>query len=121
MDVVSGFVNMSFTPVVIEIDVDSRLQGFKSITKDDLARLFQKAKKTYCAGEPTPVLEITDADNFPNFMDIVLKIVNTSISMCKFSDSEKRAIVKPLLKGKLDYQNVNSYRPVSNLPILSKL
>ena len=40
MDVVSGFVNMSFTPVLLEIDVDSRLQGFKSITKDDLARLF---------------------------------------------------------------------------------
>ena len=68
-----------------------------------------------------PILEIIDADNFPTFLDIVLRIVNTSISTCKFPDSEKQAIVKPLLKGKLDYQNVNSYRPESNLPILSKL
>ena len=40
MDIVSGFVNVSFTPVVIVINVDCRLQDFKSITKDDLARLF---------------------------------------------------------------------------------
>ena len=54
-------------------------------------------------------------------MDMVLRIVNTSISSCKFPDSEKRAVIKPVLKGKLDYQGVNSYRPVSNLPFLSKL
>ena len=47
-----------------------------------------------------PLLEIiVDADSFPNFLDIVLKIVNTSISTCRFPDSEKQAIVKPL-KGK---------------------
>ena len=51
----------------------------------------------------------------------MVAFVNTSISSCKFPDSEKRAVIKPVLKGILDYQNVSSYRPVSNLPFLSKL
>ena len=89
MNIVSGFVNMPFMPVVADIDVDCRLQGFKSITKDDLARVFKKAKKTYCADDPMPVLDIIDADNFSSFMDMVLSIVNTSILSCKFPDSEK--------------------------------
>lgn len=43
----------------------------------------------YCAGDPLPVLDILDADNFPSFMDMVLRIVNTSISSCNFPDCEK--------------------------------
>lgn len=68
-----------------------------------------------------PVLDIVDAENFPSFMDIVPSIVSTIISSCKFPNSENQAVIKPILKGKLDNQKVSSYRLVFNLPLLSKL
>lgn len=114
MNIVSGFMS---TPLlsVVDVDVDSRLQCFKTIKKDDLVRLFKKAKKTYCARDPMPVLEIVDADNFSSFMDFLLRRVSTSISSRNLPESEERAIIKLILKGKLHYQNLISYRPVSVL------
>lgn len=88
MNIVSEFVYTPSMPVA-DVEVDCRLQCFRIIRKDDLARLFKKAKKTYCASDPLPVLDIMDADHFPSFMDIVPRIVNTSNSSCKFPDSEK--------------------------------
>ena len=38
-----------------------------------------------------------------------------------FPNSEKMALIKPCLKGKLDHQILNSYRPISNLSFLSKI
>ena len=47
--------------------------------------------------------------------------VNISIESNVFPDSEKRAIVKPMIKSTLDTQSLSSYRPVSNLSFLSKV
>ena len=50
------------------------------------------------------------------------KIINASLSSGIFPSELKYAIVKPLLKrSNLDTESLASYRPVSNLPFLSKL
>ena len=77
--------------------------------------------KTYCAVDPMPISELVGAENFICLIDIILILVNASISACKFPKSEKTAIVKPVLKGSLDPQSLNSYRPISNLSYVSKL
>ena len=68
-----------------------------------------------------PISEIEKAENFSRYMDIVLKIINTSIRSCIYPNKAKLAVIKPILKANLDCQNLSSYRPISNLPFLSKL
>ena len=51
----------------------------------------------------------------------MLDIVNLSIRKNEFPVTEKKAIVKPIVKGKLDTQCLSSFRPVSNLTFLSKI
>ena len=52
----------------------------------------------------------------------LLEIVNMSLLSGVFPQAMKTAVIKPLLKKKnLDTSVMNNYRPISNLPILSKI
>ena len=52
----------------------------------------------------------------------ITTIINHSLSSGSFPSSFKSAIVRPLLKKvTLDPENLKNYRPVSNLPFLSKI
>ena len=52
----------------------------------------------------------------------VLKIINTSLQTGIFPDAFKTAVVKPLLKkNNLDGNALTNYRPISNLPFISKI
>ena len=52
----------------------------------------------------------------------ILHIVNKSLQSGVFPQALKTAIIKPLLKKhNLDETIMNNYRPISNLPFLSKL
>uniref|UniRef100_A0AAQ5X7A8 Reverse transcriptase domain-containing protein n=1 Tax=Amphiprion ocellaris TaxID=80972 RepID=A0AAQ5X7A8_AMPOC len=52
----------------------------------------------------------------------LLWIVNLSLTSGVFPQALKTAVIKPLLKkSNLDKSQMNSYRPISNLPFLSKI
>ena len=52
----------------------------------------------------------------------LLQIVNSSLQTGIFPDSLKTAVVKPLLKKRsLDPSVISNYRPISNLPFISKI
>jgi hypothetical protein len=52
----------------------------------------------------------------------VLEIVNMSLRTGVFPQPLKTAVIKPLIKKKnLDTSLMNNYRPISNLPFLSKI
>jgi len=60
------------------------------------------------------------------FIDLLLpyvtRTVNASLSQGRLPDSQKHAVVFPLLKKSgLDTSDMTNYRPVSNLTFLSKL
>ena len=66
---------------------------------------------------PTTLLK----DTLPGLLPTITKIANTSMTQGVFPSSWKIAPVKPLLK-KLGLELTESnYRPVSNLPFLSKV
>ena len=66
---------------------------------------------------PTSVLKKA----LPYVIDTITSIMNVSMEQGVFPDSWKIAIIRPLLK-KLDLDLITSnYRPVSNLPFLSKV
>ena len=52
---------------------------------------------------------------------IFTDIVNSSFSTGVFPDSEKYAVVKPLLKAGKDRDELSSYRPLYNTSFLSKV
>ena len=64
---------------------------------------------------------ISKAPNRQDVHNIYLNVINLSISQSCFPSCEKTALVKPIYKGKGDVNELNSYRPISNLSYLSKL
>ena len=59
---------------------------------------------------------------FNNISNSVLKIINTSLETGICPEAFKTAVVKPLLKKpNLDPNVLSNYRPISNLPFLSKV
>ena len=72
-----------------------------------------------CDVDITPTTLLKDA--LPGLLPTITKIANASITQVVFPSSWKIALVKPLLK-KLGLDLIESnYRPVSNLPFLSKV
>ena len=57
---------------------------------------------------------------YPSIMQALIIIFNKSLSLGEFPDNMKIAIVKPLHKGKSKVE-MNNYRPVSLLPVISKI
>ncbi len=78
-------------------------------------------KLTYCDNDPLPISDIIKSENFSDFLNIMTVMVVTSIENKTFPESEKAAIVKRIVKGKLDPQCLSSFRPVSIFTFLSKI
>ena len=73
-----------------------------------------------CSLDPVPTFLLRE------FIDVLLpfvtRMVNASLQQGRLPDSQKHAMVRPLLKKPgLDTADMNNYRPVSNLSFMSKL
>ncbi len=64
---------------------------------NDVKKIFQKVKLTYCDNDPLPISDIVNSENIDDFFNIVTFIVNNSIESKIFPESEKVAIVKPIV------------------------
>ena len=63
-----------------------------------------------------PMLECTDS-----LLPSLTYLINHSLQSATFPSELKTSLVKPLLKKQIDPNQLKNYRPVSNLPFLSKL
>ena len=55
-------------------------------------------------------------------MPVVTDIVNESLSTGVLPTCLKRSLIRPLLKKQdLDRENLKNYRPIANIPFLSKV
>ena len=86
-----------------------------------LKSVISRCNLTFCESDPFPMKSIKDAKNFDTFLESVLEIVNLSLSQGVFPDSEKCAYVRPHLKAGSERQDFKSYRPVSNVSVISKI
>jgi len=58
----------------------------------------------------------------PEVIDALLAIINSSLSLGYVPNTFKLAVIKPLIKKpQLDLKDLVNYRPISNLPFLSKI
>ena len=107
----------NFTSSVHSSDM---LSSFYALSEDQILKLIRESKSTTATVDPAPtklVLEFTDV-----LLPVFQKIVNLSLTSGTLPIAFKKAVVKPLIKKpNLDPEVLGNYRPVSNLPYLSKI
>ena len=95
----------------------SRLQD---VDEDELLKAIQRLPNKQCASDPLPTWLLKKISGM--ILPFVKCMVNQSFFEGIVPKSWKSAQVTPLLKKpSLDHNVVSSYRPISNLPVLSKL
>lgn len=95
------------------------IANFKTLSQEQVSELIKKAAKKSCPLDPMPtlvVLEVLDV-----LLPVITNMINLSFESSEFASDWKEALLKPLLKRcGLDIAFSN-FRPVSNLPYVSKL
>ena len=98
-----------------------KLENFQPVNINSVKSIINRVKLTHCDNDPMPIKHIKDSVNLNELLIVITRIVNLSIEHNNFPISEKKSIIKPIVKGNLDTQMLSSYRPVSNLSFLSKI
>jgi len=94
--------------------------NLRSLTVYDVTAAIQLLPDKQCASDPIPTRLLNDyADVVAPFL---VELYNKSLQTGSVPALFKAAYITPLLKkSELDSANVRSYRPISNLSVLSKL
>uniref|UniRef100_A0A8C5CCP5 Reverse transcriptase domain-containing protein n=2 Tax=Gadus morhua TaxID=8049 RepID=A0A8C5CCP5_GADMO len=102
------------------VNSDATLLEFKAISLVELERVIKASKPTTCVLDPLPSRVLKDL--FPTVGPVILLLMNLSFSTGIVPSNLEAAVLKPLLKKPgLDPELVRNYRPISNLPFLSKV
>ena len=96
------------------------LLTFESVTDEFVLKIVNNASAKSCELDPIPITLLYE--NLDILLPTIMNIINTSLTTGIVPRDLKTAIVKPLLKKpSLDKNLLKNYRPISNLPFLSKL
>ena len=88
--------------------------------EDELFKAIQRHANDQCASDPIHTWLLKKISGM--ILPFVKSVVNQSFSEGIVPKSQKSAQITPLLKNpSLEHGVVSSYRPISNLPVLSKL
>ncbi|KAJ8245152.1 hypothetical protein GJAV_G00274640, partial [Gymnothorax javanicus] len=98
----------------------NQFDSFSPICLSELAKLVTTSKSTTCLLDPIPSKLLKEL--LPILGSPILHIINSSLISGLVPTSFKIAEIKPLLKKpNLDPTVLANYRPISNLPFLSKI
>ena len=104
----------------LDDDAPATLHSFSPTTIDEIVRIIKLSPNKSCELDPLPtwLLKLCAQELAP----IITAIVNKSFETSCMPTELKRAHVRPRLKkSSLDPDILNNYRPVSNLPFVSKI
>ncbi len=95
-----------------------KLLCFTTIGQEEL-KLITASKPTTCLLDPVPTKLLKE---LPVAEELLLNIINSSLSLGHVPKPFKMAVIKPLIKKpQLDPSEPANYRPISNLPFMSKI
>lgn len=113
--------NEAFQPIADQfscVDV-TEFSNFATLSQADVLKLINKSASKQCILNPVPTKIVKEC------IEILLPVITNIINLCmehgEFPECWRCAVVVPILKKRglpLDFPN---YRPVNNLPYLSKL
>ena len=96
------------------------LSEFDKVSEADVEKVLKESPNASCSLDPTPTWMLKKC--IAVFLPILTLLINLSLASGEFCAEFKKAHVIPLLKKfDLDRNILKNYRPVSNLPFLSKL
>ncbi len=99
---------------------EEQFHSFSTIGEEELYKLVKSSKPTTCMLDPIPSKLLKEV--LPEVIDPLLAIINLSLSLGYVPKNFKLAVIKPLIKKpQLDPKVLVNYRPISNLPFLSKI
>ena len=104
--------------VEMEPLASAKLNNLISATSDEIRDVIASCPNKSCQLDPIPTLLV----NVNQLLPLLTSILNESLTKGEFPNDFKNAIVKLLLKkASLDKDELNNYRPVSNLHFISKV
>ena len=86
--------------------------NFAEMSKEEILRIVRTVNKTNCPNDPFNIRKMSSGMILEPISTIFPDIVNTSFSIGKFPESEKYAVIKPLLKAGKDTDELSSYMPL---------
>ena len=92
---------------------------FKAVKKEQITDLIRTATKKSCPLDPMPTSVVLELINV--LLPVITDMINLSFESSKFALAWKEALVQPLLKKSGLEIAFKNFRPVSNLPYVSKL
>ena len=111
----SYLLNESATP-----SESHKWNNFQAITEDELDVIIKDLNKKECEEDPIPVKLLVQC--LDEIRPIILFIVNDSLKNGVFPEALKSALVRPSIKDENgDANSYKNYRPISNLPFMSKI
>ena len=104
----------------VEPRTTSALSAFHAVTICEIIAMLKKVPQKHFDLDPIPTWLVKKAAVV--LAPVLCRMCNASLSSGTLPESQKHAIVRPLLKKpKLDPDDLNLYRPISNLTFTSKL
>jgi len=94
--------------------------NFKEASIMEVKKIISSSPSKSCDLDPIPTWMLKD--HLDLLAPVITKMVNLSLTTSTVTPSMKHALVTPLLKKpSLDHQILKNFRPVSNLPFVSKV
>uniref|UniRef100_A0A8P4GNX2 Reverse transcriptase domain-containing protein n=1 Tax=Dicentrarchus labrax TaxID=13489 RepID=A0A8P4GNX2_DICLA len=104
----------------VNVNLDIYLDCFSAIDLHQLTSIISSSKPSTCLLDPIPTRLLKEV--VPLIGTSLLDMINLSLLSGYVPQSFKVAVIKPLLKkSTLDPGVLANYRPISNLPFLSKI
>jgi hypothetical protein len=95
----------------------SPLSSFRQMSKDEIKKILNNMSKS-CKLDPLPLWLVKEC--IDEFLPFITNIINLSLTQGYVPDKLKHATIRPLQKKMGLELTKSNYRPVSNLPFLSK-
>ena len=96
------------------------LSQFSPVAESDLAKIINRSATKSCSLDPIPMWLLKE--NLDVLLPSLTHLVNQSLVCAEMPVEYKDAIVIPILKkSSLPPDNLKNFRPVSNLPYISKV
>ena len=101
-------------------EVNSPFIEFHRVTEDEVRKLMKSYNKKSCHLDPLPTVLLHEC--LDHLLPVITEIINRSITQSCMPQSLKEATITPIMK-KVDEgpEDMKNFRPVSNLPYLSKI
>ena len=94
--------------------------NFSLVCEEDILALMKEMPNKSCILDPLPTNLVKQRAE--SLVPLITRIINESLPSGVVPSKLKEAVVIPLLKKhELDCNNLKNFRPVSNLPFISKL